>query len=83
MWFQTLGQEDPLEEGMVTHSSILSHGQRSLAGYSPWGPRESDKTERLSVHTLHSNGVSVDCCLSICFSQLPSLLRRFLDSILF
>ena len=23
------------------------HGQRSLAGYSPWGHRESDTTERL------------------------------------
>ena len=22
-----------------------SHGQRSLAGYSPWGPKESDTTE--------------------------------------
>ena len=35
---QSLGQEDPLEEGMATHSSILagkSHGQRSLVGYSP------------------------------------------------
>ena len=31
------GQEDPLEQGMVTHSSILpgeSHGSRSLEGYS-------------------------------------------------
>ena len=25
-----------------------SHGQRSLAGYSPWGCKESDTTERLS-----------------------------------
>ena len=24
-----------------------SHGQRSLAGYSPWGRKESDTTERL------------------------------------
>ena len=23
-WVQTLGQEDPLEEGMATHSSILA-----------------------------------------------------------
>ena len=23
MWVQALGQEDPLEEGMATHSSIL------------------------------------------------------------
>ena len=29
-----------------------SHGQRSLAGYSPWGRRASDMTERLSTqHT--------------------------------
>ena len=36
-WVQSLGWEDPLEEGMATHSSIPgeSHGQRSLAGYSP------------------------------------------------
>ena len=25
------------------------HGQRSLAGYSPWGCKESDRTERLST----------------------------------
>ena len=32
---QSLGQEDPLEKGMVTYSSILAwriHGQRSLEG---------------------------------------------------
>ena len=34
---QCLGQEDPLEKGMATHSSILAYGQRSLVGYSPWG----------------------------------------------
>ena len=27
-----------------------SHEQRSLAGYSPWGRKESDKTEQLSTH---------------------------------
>ena len=26
------------------------HGQRSLAGYSPWGRRESDMTEQLTSH---------------------------------
>ena len=49
---QSLGQEDPLEEEMATHSSIFPwkfYGQRSLAGYSPWGHKESDTTERLSV----------------------------------
>ena len=49
-WVRSLGQEDPLEEGKATHSSILageSHGQRSLVAYSPGGRTESDTTERL------------------------------------
>ena len=35
---RSLGQEDPLEDKMATHSSILAseiHGQRSLVGYNP------------------------------------------------
>ena len=49
MRVQSLGREDPLEEGMATYSSIFAwkipHGQRSLAGYSPWDYKESDMTE--------------------------------------
>ena len=42
-----LGWEDPLEMGMATHSSILAWRipQRSLAGYSAWGFKESDTTD--------------------------------------
>ena len=39
-WVRSLGQKDPLEKEMATHSSILAwkfHRQRSLVGYSPWG----------------------------------------------
>ena len=46
-WVQSLGQEDPLEKGMATYSSILAwkfHGQGSLMDYSPWGRKESDAT---------------------------------------
>ena len=45
---QSLGWEDPLEEEMATTPVFLPgepHGQRSLAGYSPWGHKESDTTE--------------------------------------
>ena len=46
---QSLGREDPLEEGTATHSSILpgeSHGQRNpIVGYSPWVHRELVITE--------------------------------------
>ena len=31
-----------------------SHGRRSLVGYSPWGHKESDTTERLHFTSLHS-----------------------------
>ena len=44
----SLGGEDPLEEGMATHSSILVWRIlwiESLAGYSPWGCKELDTTE--------------------------------------
>ena len=30
-----------------------SNGQRSLVGYSPWGHKESDMTEQLTIHTLY------------------------------
>ena len=37
--FQSLGQEDPLQKEMATPVFLPgeSHGQRSLAGYSPCG----------------------------------------------
>ena len=31
------------------------HGQRNLVGYSPWGHKESNTTERLSTHTWSEN----------------------------
>ena len=46
-----------------------SHGWRSLVGYSPWGPEESDTTERLHFHDSLScigegNGNPLQCsCL--------------------
>ena len=47
MWVQSLDQEDPLEKEVATHSSIFawkSHGEGSLAGYSPQGHKELDTT---------------------------------------
>ena len=41
-WVRSLGWEDPLEEVMATHSSILAWRipmDSPLAGYSPWGCR--------------------------------------------
>ena len=49
-WVQFLGQEGTLEKGMAIHSSILAwrtRRQKSLAG--PWGHKESDTTEWLTL----------------------------------
>ena len=43
------------------------HGLRSLAGYNPWGYKESDKTERLT-HALMQliGGVCAQSCRTLC-----------------
>ena len=52
-WLWSLGWEDNLEEGNPLQYSCLEnpHGE-SLAGCSPWGPKELDTPEQLS--TAHS-----------------------------
>ena len=49
-WVRSLGWEDTLEKGKATHSSsILAWRMPWL--YSPWGRKESDTTEQLSLHS--------------------------------
>ena len=39
-WVQSLGGEDTLgRDWQLQYSCLKSHGQRNLAGYSPWGHR--------------------------------------------
>ena len=48
MWVQSLCQEDPMEDGMATHSSVLAWRTpwtEEPGGYSPQGHKESDTTE--------------------------------------
>ena len=58
-WVQSLGWEDPLEEGMAIHSSILAWriprteepgGLQSMGSIA-----ESDTTEQLTQHKLFSH----------------------------
>ena len=54
MWVQTLGQEDPLEDGMATHSSILAWTipcTEEPGGLQSMGLQRVNTTEGLSVHT--------------------------------
>ena len=51
-WVQSLGWEDPLEENLATHSSILAWripiDRGAWWAYSPWGGNELDTTEQLN-----------------------------------
>ena len=49
-WVGSVGQEDPLDYEMATHSSIPAWKipwREGLVGYSPRGRKESDTTERM------------------------------------
>ena len=52
-WVRSLDWEDPLEEDIATHSSILAWripmDRGVLVGYSPWRGKELDMTEQLSI----------------------------------
>ena len=48
-WIRFLCWEDPLEKGKATHSSIPAW-RIPWTVYSPWGHKELDTTERLSLH---------------------------------
>ena len=53
-WVRFLDQEDPLEKEMASTAAVLPgkrHRRRSLAGYSPWGHKEST---RLSDFTFQA-----------------------------
>ena len=63
-WVQSLGWEDHLEKEQRPAQVFCPgdfHGQRTLAGYSPWGHKELAMTERLSNFHVFT------ACLSISF----------------
>ena len=56
----SLGQEDPLEKEMATHSSILAWRiprTEEPGGYSPWGRKESDTTELTGIQLIYMGKV--------------------------
>ena len=56
MQVQSLGQEDPLEEGMATHSSNIAWRLPwTEEPGSPWGHKELDTTEQLNNNNLFSS----------------------------
>ena len=55
-WVRSLGQEDPLEKEMATHSSICAWKipwTEEPGGLQSMGHKESDTTEQLLFTSLH------------------------------
>ena len=64
VWF--LGWEDPLEKEWQPTPVFLpgkSHGDRSLAGYSPWGCKEPDTTGQLVYTHTHTHTHTHTICI--------------------
>ena len=89
-WVRSLGQEDPPEKGMATHFRFLPW--RSLWTeepgrlHSPWGGRESDMTEQLTLHKCYSSYFLQQCEKSIdpilwCIHWDSENLRKILKQI--
>ena len=76
MQVQSLGGEDALEEEMATRSSIVageSHGQRRLAGCSPWVSKELDTAKGLNNKNNNSQG---NQCKENCMDKLDKILQE-------
>ena len=88
---RSLSGEDPLEKGMTTHLSVLAWriswteepgGLQS----NPWGHKESDRTERITLSPWHpakctsrlasSNPPSEGCCNNIIIIITPTFWVR-------
>ena len=65
-WLRSLGLEDPLEELMATHSSILAWripGTEEPGSYSPWGRKSQTQPSNQRATTRGHSRVSwqVEC----------------------
>ena len=67
MWVQPLGQEDPLEKGVATHSSILAWGI-------PWTEKPGGPTYKPSSYELAKMQTCPVCQLLYCTTVLSKVL---------
>ena len=58
MWVWSLGQEDPLEEEMATHFSILAWeipmDRGAWWGYRPWGRKVQTRPRNFTTTTMET-----------------------------
>ena len=80
---QFLGWEDPLEKGMAIHSSTLAwrspwteESGMLQAIYNPWGCKESDKTEQLTIYKTEGKGYISSHSVILSVILMPRNLRE-------
>ena len=82
-WVQSLGWEDPLEKGMAIHSSTLAwrspwteESGMLQAIYNPWGCKESDTTEQLTIYKTEGKGYISSHSVILSVILMPRNLRE-------
>ena len=84
-WVQSLGWENPLEEGTATHSSILAWRiptDRGPGGLQSLGRKESDTTEvtKQAQQWLYTQLICYLSCIFAFTNEIfPSIIFVFLD----
>ena len=77
-WIPGLGRSPRGGHGNPLQYSCLEnpHGQRSLVGYSRWGRKESDKTERLSafLYVIQMKSYRIQRDVSFCVWSLQLII---------
>ena len=84
-WVRSLGQRDPLEKDMATHSSVLAWRipwTEESGGHSSWGCKELDMTERLTqvfveaLRSIVSWAMSKTRNLRACLQEVDFVVRN-------
>ena len=82
-WVQFLGQEDPLEKGMATHSGILAWRipwtEEPIGLLSPWVHKKLNRTKQLTIFLFTIILLFLKVCVSSLYNvkQLKEVLISF------
>ena len=71
VWIPWVGSKPRRREWQPTPVFLPGecHGQRSLAGYSPWGGKESDRTEATEHACCHAKVLVTQLCPTLCHTM--------------
>ena len=75
-----MGWEDPLEKEMAARSSILAWEipwTEEPGSYSPWGGKESDRTQRLKNNDCETENIQILKYLRNAYAQIATQKNLF------